>query len=136
MASIPRERTIPMTGTPVETSLLDLWSLADLAIPGLLGDQDNFEHSFPDDEDSARNLSKITDPIILRRRVADVAGDLPDRIDIDIPLELGADLASAYTRVLHETIAEIPDRWRTRGNGSAPDLLRTSMAHTLRGGWR
>ncbi|WP_341713203.1 SNF2-related protein, partial [Erythrobacter sp.] len=31
---IPRQRTIPMTGTPVETSLLDLWSLADLAIPG------------------------------------------------------------------------------------------------------
>ena len=25
------QRTIPMTGTPVETSLLDLWSLADLA---------------------------------------------------------------------------------------------------------
>jgi SNF2 family DNA or RNA helicase len=125
MASIPRERTIPMTGTPVETSLLDLWSLADLAIPGLLGDQDKFEHSFPDDEDSARNLSKITDPIILRRRVADVAGDLPDRIDIDIPLELGADLASAYTRVLHETIEKYP----TAGALVATGQLQIFCAH-------
>ena len=46
VGSIPRTRTIPMTGTPVETSLLDLWSLADLAIPGLLGSREDFEATF------------------------------------------------------------------------------------------
>ena len=87
VASLKRERMIPMTGTPVETSLLDLWSLVDLAVPGLLGDQNQFESAYSDEEDSARQLSKTTAPIILRRRVADVASDLPERIDIDIPLE-------------------------------------------------
>ena len=57
---IPRQRTIPMTGTPVETSLLDLWSLADLAIPGLLGSREDFEADHPDSEESAKNLARLT----------------------------------------------------------------------------
>ena len=40
---INRKKTIPMTGTPVENTLLDLWSLMDFAIPGLLGTRKKFE---------------------------------------------------------------------------------------------
>jgi SNF2 family DNA or RNA helicase len=108
LASLPRRRTIPMTGTPVETSLQDLWSLADLAIPGLLGPRDQFLNRYPDDEISARQLADTTAPIVLRRRVADVAGDLPERRDIDIPLELGGDLAARYAQVLTETLKRYP----------------------------
>lgn len=108
LASVPRQRTIPMTGTPVETSLLDLWSLTDLAIPGLLGERDEFEENFPDNEDSASQLARLTDPIVLRRRVADVAEDLPERIDVDVPLELGPVLSKRYTEVLDETIEKYP----------------------------
>lgn len=108
LASLPRSRTIPMTGTPVETSLQDLWSLTDLAIPGLLGDRDQFLDRYPDEEASARQLADITAPIVLRRRVADVAGDLPERIDVDIPLELGDDLADRYAQVLADTLEKYP----------------------------
>ncbi len=108
IATIPRRRTIPMTGTPVETSLLNLWSLTDLAIPGLLGSQVEFETQFPDSEDSARRLAQLTDPIVLCRKVRDVAGDLPERIDIDVPLELGDDLSMLYDAVLTETLQKFP----------------------------
>lgn len=108
LASLPRIRTVPMTGTPVETSLQDLWSLTDLAIPGLLGDREQFLHHYPDDEASAHQLADITAPIVLRRRVADVAGDLPERIDIDVPLELGEDLAARYDQVRADTLAKYP----------------------------
>lgn len=108
IASIPRRRAIPMTGTPVENSLLDLWSLADFAIPGLLGTKSEFERDFPDTHDSAQELSKITKPIILKRRVDEVASDLPDRIEIDIPLELDIRLAEHYRSVRAETIAKYP----------------------------
>lgn len=107
-ASIPRLRTVPMTGTPVETSLLDLWSLTDLAIPGLLGDRAGFESSFPDGEESARELARLTNPVVLRRLVADVAGDLPERIEIDVPLELGPELTQRYIEVLDETLDKYP----------------------------
>lgn len=108
LASLPRVRTVPMTGTPVETSLQDLWSLTDLAIPGLLGDREQFLHHYPDDEASAHQLADITAPIVLRRRVADVAGDLPERIDIDVPLELGEELAARYDQVRSDTLAKYP----------------------------
>ena len=108
IAEIPRRRTIPMTGTPVENSLFDLWSLADMAIPGLLGSRREFEQAYGDTIESAQALRPVTDPIILKRRVADVAGDLPERIDIDVPLELDDDLADAYVQVRKDTMARYP----------------------------
>jgi SNF2 family DNA or RNA helicase len=107
-ATIPRRRSIPMTGTPVENSLLDLWSLTDFAIPGLLGTRDEFEDEFPDSIDSGQSLGRLTDPIILRRRVADVAGDLPERIDIDVPLELDDQLVDYYRDVRDVTMKKYP----------------------------
>ena len=108
LASVPRKRCIPMTGTPVENSLLDLWSIADFAIPGLLGTQSEFEVEFPDGVAAAKELKKITEPIILRRLVGDVAGDLPERVDIDLPIELGSSLAAEYERIRSETLEKYP----------------------------
>lgn len=105
---IPRRRTIPMTGTPVENSLLDLWSLADFAIPGMLGSRYEFEKTYPDSIESARKVGLFTDPIILKRKVADVAGELPERIDIDIPLELDEQLTEHYLEVRQTTLAKYP----------------------------
>jgi SNF2 family DNA or RNA helicase len=108
LASIPRKKSIPVTGTPVENSLIDLWSLCDFAIPGLLGTQSEFENSFSDQIDDAQNVSLITNPIILKRRVKDVADDLPERIDIDLPLELTPSLAQRYEEIRTETIEKYP----------------------------
>lgn len=125
VASVPRTRSVPMTGTPVETSLVDMWSLADIAIPGMLGSCAEFLHMFPDSQEAAARLARITDPIVLRRRVADVAGDLPPRIDVDIPLELGPDLAEHYGRIREETLAKYP----VAGGLVATGLLQIFCAH-------
>lgn len=106
--TIPRRRAIPMSGTPVENSLLDLWSLADFAIPGLLGSRRDFESNYSDSIESAQAIARYTDPVILKRRVADVAGDLPERIDVDLPLELDDQLADYYRHVRSVTLAKYP----------------------------
>lgn len=108
LATIPRRYSIPMTGTPVENSLLDLWSLADFAIPGMLGERSVFEVEFPDTVESGQELGRLTDPIILKRRVQDVAADLPERIEIDLPLELDDTLARHYAEVREETLQKYP----------------------------
>lgn len=108
IAAIPRHRTIPMTGTPVENSLLDLWSLTDFAIPGMLGSRHDFEITYPDSIESAQAIGRFTDPVILKRRVVDVAGDLPERIDIDVPLELDDQLVDHYLQVRQTTFAKYP----------------------------
>lgn len=108
IVTIPRKRSIPMTGTPVENTLLDLWSLADFAIPGLLGSQTDFEAEFPDSVEAGQRLGGLTDPIILKRRVADVATDLPKRMDIDLPLELDDRLVDHYREVRNATLEKYP----------------------------
>lgn len=108
IVTIPRRKSIPMTGTPVENSLMDLWSLADFAIPGMLGERTVFEVEFPDTLEAGQALGRLTDPIILKRRVRDVAADLPDRIDIDLPLELDDGLARHYDDVREATLEKYP----------------------------
>lgn len=108
IVTIPRRRTIPMTGTPVENSLLDLWSLVDFAIPGLIGSRGEFEALYPDSIESAQAIGRFTDPVILKRSVADVAGDLPERVDIDVPLELDDQLTDHYLMVRQTTLAKYP----------------------------
>lgn len=125
VAAIPRRRTIPVTGTPVENHLLDLWSLADLAVPGLLGSRDAFELRFPDTDEAARALSEITGPVVLKRMVREVAKDLPERRDIPVPVELGADLARSYEAVLEETL----ERYPTAGALVATGQLQLFCAH-------
>ena len=108
LASIPRRCAIPMTGTPVENTLLDLWSLIDLAVPGMLGQQGVFKVEYPDTVEAAQSLARLTDPVILKRRVADVAGDLPERIDVDLPVLLDEDLARQYELVRQTTLEKYP----------------------------
>lgn len=125
IVTIPRRRSIPMTGTPVENSLMDLWSLADFAIPGMLGDRSVFEVEFPDTIEAGQALGRLTDPIILKRRVRDVAADLPERIDIDLPLELDEGLARNYDEVRQTTM----DRYPVAGALVATLQLQLVCAH-------
>lgn len=106
ISSLTRRYTIPVTGTPVENSLVDFWSLADLAIPGVLGDLESFTESYPDTEDGAQELSVFSDTLTLKRQVKDVADDLPLRTDVDLPVELDAESSQAYEKIRKETINE------------------------------
>ncbi|MHA6267190.1 DEAD/DEAH box helicase [Aliiroseovarius sp. CAU 1755] len=108
IARIPRRKSLPMTGTPVENSLLDLWSLVDFAIPGLLGERGGFEARFPDSTSSATRLNAVVDPIVLKRRVEEVADDLPERIDINAPIDMSENLRSHYLKVRQETLDKYP----------------------------
>lgn len=102
IVTLPRKYSIPVTGTPVENSLLDLWSLADFAVAGILRDQTSFENDYPDNEESADELAKITNPFILKRQVSAVAEQLPERVDIDMPIELTDDLVARYEQIREE----------------------------------
>jgi SNF2 family DNA or RNA helicase len=124
---LPRRCGIAVTGTPVENRLRDLWSLADFAIPGLLGDVASFEQRFEDDLTGAANLEPLVSPIMLRRLVSEVAKDLPERIDIPQVLMLTEDEAASYEQVRLDTLAEYP------GNATlvALNRLRMFCAHPM-----
>ncbi|RMH15386.1 MAG: DEAD/DEAH box helicase, partial [Gammaproteobacteria bacterium] len=107
--AIPRRIGLAVTGTPVENRLTDLWSIMDFAIPGLLGTRDEFERTYPDDTRGAARLEPIVSPVMLRRRVSEVAGDLPERIDMTQYLELDEATAERYDRLREQAIGEYGD---------------------------
>ena len=69
---------IAVTGTPIENRLRDLWSIMDFVLPGYLGDAEEFvAENFRMRKVSAAALEPMVSPIMLRRRVTEVAEDLP-----------------------------------------------------------
>ncbi len=107
LKTLPRSCAVAMTGTPVENHLTDLWSITDFVVPSLLGRLADFEHNHPDNLAGANSLEPILTPIILRRRVSEVAQDLPERIEIPQPLELDAESADVY-EMLRQTASAGP----------------------------
>lgn len=71
-----------LTGTPIENSLEELWSLFDFLMPGLLSSYDRFVEKYirnpaAQNSDHLDNLRKKVSPFILRRMKEDVLDDLP-----------------------------------------------------------
>ena len=83
-------RRIALTGTPIENSVADVWSLEEFLNPGLLGDRKSFEDRFVKplalDPRSAqgKKLRRALEPFVLRRLKSDpaVAGELGEKREI------------------------------------------------------
>jgi SNF2 family DNA or RNA helicase len=97
--TLVRDAGIAVTGTPVENRLTDLWSISDFLLPGRLGTLADFQRHFPETRDGATSLEPRVSPFILRRRVAEVATDLPPRIDIPQAIELDDRSVDAYESI-------------------------------------
>lgn len=103
---LPRRVSLAVTGTPVENRLTDLWSLSDFVLPGLLGKREDFEDLFDNTSHDASLLAVLVAPILLRRRIGNVAQDLPERIDIPQPIAMSKHMAGIYEQVRISTIKE------------------------------
>jgi SNF2 family DNA or RNA helicase len=100
---------IAVTGTPVENKLMDLWSLMDFCCNGLLGSKSKFENEYIDNLEGAKKLEKIVSPLILRRKVADVASDLPEKIIIPQVVEMNELSTDLYDQLRQQIIDEYGD---------------------------
>lgn len=82
---------IACTGTPVENTLTDIWCLFDFVQPGLLGALKEFgdryrrpiEAESDEEKERVAELRALIEPQKLRRTKAEVAKDLPKKIEVD-----------------------------------------------------
>ncbi len=87
---------IAVTGTPFENHIDDVWSIVDFTNKNFLGTIGSFKNTFGDDLISASRLEPILSPLMLRRRVSEVAKDLPSRVDIPQPILMDQEEAQLY----------------------------------------
>ena len=93
--AIERDFTITLTGTPLENHLGELFSIVDLAFPGLLGSGAAFRERFRKPIEAAQRddvrlavLGRLLAPFLLRRTRAKVLEELPPREEITEYIEL------------------------------------------------
>ena len=76
-----------LTGTPLENSTMDLWTQITFINPGLLGSQSFFRNTYQipiekrNDEQKMHKLYGLIKPFMLRRNKAQVATDLPAKVE-------------------------------------------------------
>lgn len=102
------EARIALTGTPVENSLADLWSLFDFLNPGLLGSASRFKRFVKSlaerSHDPYAPLRRLTQPYILRRLKTDrrIISDLPEKSEVDAWCGLTRTQAAQYQHAVTE----------------------------------
>ncbi len=123
---------LAMTGTPVENRLQDLWSIADIVYPGLLGTSREFEAGYPSsDREALQALQSLLverdaglPPFMLRRMKDEILTGLPEKRSQRYLVEMPPDQAAAYDHVLARARA-------LRQSGEPGAMLK--VLHMLRG---
>jgi superfamily II DNA or RNA helicase len=106
---------VALTGTPIENRLAELWSIMEVLNPGLLGSPSEFRDRFAMpiekllDQDRAQQLRKLIQPFVLRRTKSDpqVAGDLPEKMEMKVYCNLTPEQAALYQRITGEMLGQV-----------------------------
>jgi superfamily II DNA or RNA helicase len=117
-----------LTGTPLENSVRDLWSLYDFLLPGHLGTRKDFQDRYEkpiqagDTSGTWPRLVRRVTPWMLRRTKSEILTELPDKIEQVVEVELTPDQKAAYTQLQIAARAEV-DALRESGGAARMKVL-------------
>ena len=95
-----------LTGTPIENSLAELWSIFDFIMPGYLFTYKKFKTLYEtpivkdNDEKSMAKLKMLIEPFVLRRNKKEVLTELPDKTITVLNNEMGEEQKNIYLTYL------------------------------------
>ena len=111
---------IAMTGTVIENHSKELWAHFHFLMPGMLGDQTNFEKQLSIATVDSRYVSKIRkmiQPFILRRKKEDVVKDLPPLDEFNVFVEMPPSQRTLYDQFLAATRQGVLKKVHAEGSG-------------------
>ena len=94
--SLKSDRRFALTGTPIENSIIDLWSIFDFLMPGYLEDLSIFKSKYLADEKYTDLVALKIAPFILRRTKSEVLNDLPSKYEKIISCDMTNDQRLIY----------------------------------------
>ncbi|GLC31926.1 DEAD/DEAH box helicase [Clostridium omnivorum] len=103
-----------LSGTPIENSLMELWSIFDFIMPGYLYDEKRFSVRYykrlRESPEIINELNKLIKPFILRRKKKDVIKELPDKIEKNLMVTMEEEQKKIYKAYANYAVELIEKR--------------------------
>ena len=122
-----------LTGTPLENSVLDLWSIFDFLMPGYLGRAQDFRERYElpiareKNAEAQARLARRLRPFILRRLKREVAKDLPARLEQVSFCELNEEQRAVYQQVIEASRKEVTEAVGAQGLAKSRMVVLTAL---------
>ncbi len=114
-----------LTGTPIENSLAELWSIFDFIMPGYLFGYRKFKNTYEtpiikgEDEAAMSKLKMLIEPFVLRRNKKEVLTELPDKTVTVLNNEMGEEQKNIYLNYLLRAKQELTEQIDLNGYESS-----------------
>ena len=131
--AIRTRHRLVLTGTPLENSVLDLWSVFDFLMPGYLGTAADFRERYEvpitrgKNPEAQARLARRLRPFMLRRLKREVARDLPEKIEQVSYCELSEEQRAVYQQVLEASRREITNAVDANGLAKSRMVVLTAL---------
>lgn len=110
-----------LTGTPIENSLAELWSIFDFIMPGYLFTYKKFKVMYEtpivkeESQETMEKLRMLIEPFVLRREKKEVLTELPDKTVTVLSNEMGEEQRNIYLSYLAQAKQEIAEKIEVNG---------------------
>jgi superfamily II DNA or RNA helicase len=131
--AVKSKHRLVLTGTPLENSVLDLWSIFDFLMPGYLGTAKDFRERYElpiakaKDTSAQQRLARRLRPFLLRRLKKDVAADLPAKIEQVSFAELTPEQRGVYQQVIEASRKEVLEAVGAQGLAKSRMVVLTAL---------
>ena len=121
LKDLKSEVRFALTGTPIENSLAELWSIFDFIMPGYLYTYKKFKDEFEtliikeNDNLVMEKLQRLVAPFVLRRIKKDVLKELPDKTEQIMYSKMDEEQQKLYNSYL--ALAKVKMRQEIESNG-------------------
>ncbi len=118
---ITAQTRFALTGTPIENSLSELWSIFDFIMPGYLFKYRKFKEIYElaivkeNSEEKMQRLKKMIEPFVLRRIKKEVLTELPDKTVTVLYNEMEEEQQKIYLSHLARAKKEVADEIQMNG---------------------
>ena len=118
---IKAETRYALTGTPIENSLAELWSIFDFIMPGYLFSYREFKNTYEmpiikgEDENAMQKLKMLIEPFVLRRTKKEVLKELPDKTVTVLNNEMCEEQRNLYINYLARAKQEVAEKVKLNG---------------------
>jgi superfamily II DNA or RNA helicase len=131
--AVRARQRIVLTGTPMENSVLDLWSIFDFLMPGYLGTAQDFRERYElpiakeKDAKAQTRLARRLRPFMLRRLKKEVASDLPAKLEQVSFCDLTPDQRSVYQQLIAASRKEVLEAVGAQGVAKSRMVVLTAL---------